>query len=133
MTRPRNAINFRTIRVRNFIFLQAWRSQHLRLILSRCQVSIDSKYNICLETLKFGIHTFNTWLTLTLDRLKLGTVKPVYYSHHWDSKKLAFVQSLRRSAQSLFAVYSYKIAISFGKLWLNLAVVDRWPLFRGGC
>ncbi len=33
---------------------------------------------------------------------------------------------------SLFTVYSYKISISFENLGLKLAVVDRWPLFRGG-
>ena len=33
---------------------------------------------------------------------------------------------------SLFTVCSYKIAISFVKLGLKLAIVDRWSLFRGG-
>jgi hypothetical protein len=33
---------------------------------------------------------------------------------------------------SLFTVCSYKTAISFVKLGLKMAVVDRWPLFRGG-
>jgi hypothetical protein len=37
-----------------------------------------------------------------------------------------------KANRSLFTVYFYKIAISFGKLGLKLAVVDRWPLFRGG-
>jgi hypothetical protein len=32
----------------------------------------------------------------------------------------------------LVAGYSYKIAISFGKLGIRLAIVYRWLLFRGG-
>jgi hypothetical protein len=56
------------------------------------------------------------------------TVKPVYNGHPWGSKKAAVVQSLRHR-WSLFTVYYYSI---LDNLELKLAVVDRWPLFRGG-
>ncbi len=56
------------------------------------------------------------------------TVKPVYAGHPWDLKKVAVVQRFRHR-WPLFTVYYYT---NFGKLGLKLAVVDRWPLFRGG-
>ncbi len=44
-----------------------------------------------------------------------NTVKPVYYNHPWDPKKLP---------QS-------KLVYKLFWLVLSYAVVDRWPLFRG--
>ncbi len=60
------------------------------------------------------------------------TVKPVYNCHPWDSKKVAVFLRLRQR-WSQFTIYSFKIAISFGKFGLKLAVADMWLLFRGGC
>ncbi len=59
--------------------------------------------------------------------LNICTVKPVYNGHPWDSKKAAVVQSLS-NRWSLFTVYYSSI---LDNLELKLAVVDRWPLFRG--
>jgi hypothetical protein len=56
----------------------------------------------------------NLFLTATLGTQKSGCCSKV------------------RTKWSLFTVCSYKIAISFVKLGLKVAVVDMWPLFRGG-
>jgi hypothetical protein len=56
------------------------------------------------------------------------TVKPVYNSHPWDPKVVAVVQGW-----PLFRVFSIKIPIKFDLAELRLAVVGRWPMFRGGC
>jgi hypothetical protein len=56
----------------------------------------------------------------------------MYNGHPVDSEKVAVVQMFMQR-WLLFSVYSFKIAISFGRLGLKLAIVDRWPLFRGGC
>jgi hypothetical protein len=50
-----------------------------------------------------------------------------YMGHHPQ-----FENRWIKAKWSLFTLYSFKIAISFGKLGLKLAVVDRLPLFRGG-
>jgi hypothetical protein len=55
------------------------------------------------------------------------TVKPVYNGHLWDPKKEAVVQSW-----PVFTGFSIKIGIKSSLAELRLAVVDRWPLFRGG-
>jgi hypothetical protein len=55
----------------------------------------------------------------------------VYNGYLWDSKKVAVVQSLWQR-WFLFAFYSHKPAISFGRLGLKLEVVDKWSLFRDG-
>jgi hypothetical protein len=57
----------------------------------------------------------------------VSTVKPVYNGHPWDPKKVAFVQSW-----PVFTGFSIKIGIKSSLAILRLAVVDRWPLFRGG-
>jgi hypothetical protein len=56
-----------------------------------------------------------------------STVKPVYNGHPWDPKKVAAVQSW-----PVFTGFSIKIGIKSSLAGLRLAVVDRWPLFRGG-
>ena len=56
-----------------------------------------------------------------------STVKPVYNGHPWDPKKAAVVQSW-----PVFTGFSIKIGIKSSLAGLRLAVVDIWPLFRGG-
>ena len=56
-----------------------------------------------------------------------STVKPVYNGHPWDPKKVAVVQSWL-----VFTGFSIKIGIKSSLAGLRLAVVDRWPLLRGG-
>ena len=55
----------------------------------------------------------------------LGTVKPVYNDHPWDLKNMAVMQRVvwKRSVVS---------RLQAGRYGLRLAIVDRWPLFRGG-
>ncbi len=57
----------------------------------------------------------------------LSTVKPVYNGHPWDPKKVAVVQSW-----PVLGGFSIKIVLKISLAGLGLAVVDRWPLFRGG-
>jgi hypothetical protein len=56
------------------------------------------------------------------------TVNPFYNGHPWDPKIVAVVHKWL-----LFRGFSIKIAIEFDLARLRLAVVGRWPLFRGGC
>jgi hypothetical protein len=53
------------------------------------------------------------------------TVKPVYNGHPWDLKNMAVMQRIvsKRSVVS---------RIQPGRYGFRLAVVDRWPIFRGG-
>jgi hypothetical protein len=55
------------------------------------------------------------------------TDKTVYNGHPWDPQKVAVVQSW-----PVFGGFSIKIGIKISLAGLRLAVVDRWPLFRGG-
>ncbi len=55
-----------------------------------------------------------------------STVKPVYNGHPWDPKKVAAVQTW-----PVCTGFSIKISIKSSLAGLRLAVVDRWPLFRG--
>ncbi len=57
----------------------------------------------------------------------MSTVKPVYYGHPWDPNKGAVVKRW-----SLCRGFSITIGIKISLAGLCLAVVDRWPLFRGG-
>ena len=56
-----------------------------------------------------------------------NTVKPVYNGHPWDPKKVAVVQSW-----SVLQGFSIKIGIKSSLAKIRLAVVDMWPLLRGG-
>jgi hypothetical protein len=56
-----------------------------------------------------------------------STVKPVYNGHPWDLKIVAVVHRW-----PLLRVFSIKVTIEFDLAGLRLAVIDRWPLFRGG-
>ena len=56
-----------------------------------------------------------------------STVIPVYNGHPWDPKIVAAVHRW-----ALFRGFSIKIDIEFYLAVVRLAVVDRWPLFRGG-
>jgi hypothetical protein len=56
------------------------------------------------------------------------SVKPVYNGHPWDPKKVAAVVQ----SWPVFTGFSIKIGIKSSLAGLRLAVVDRWPLFRGG-
>jgi hypothetical protein len=58
---------------------------------------------------------------------KVDTVKPVYNGHPWDPKKVAVIQSW-----PVVTGFSIKIGIKSSLAGLRLAVVDRWPLLRGG-
>jgi hypothetical protein len=58
----------------------------------------------------------------------LCIVKPEYNDHPWGLKKVAVV--LR---WMLFRGYFSKISIRYGWMGFWLVLVDRWPLFRGGC
>ena len=62
------------------------------------------------------------------NKLLMNTVKPVYNGHPWDPKILAVVDT----RWPLVRGFSIKIAIEFDLARLRLAVVGRWPLFRGG-
>jgi hypothetical protein len=57
----------------------------------------------------------------------LSTVKPVYNGHPWDPQKVAVVHRW-----PLCRDFSIEIGIRIILGGLTLAVVDRWPLFRGG-
>ncbi len=59
--------------------------------------------------------------------LNASTVKPEYNSHPWDPQKVAVVHRW-----SLCRGFSIKITVSIEILGITLAVLDRWPLFRGG-
>ncbi len=59
--------------------------------------------------------------------LQRSTVKPVYNDHPWDPQKVAVVHRLL-----LCRGFSNKSAINVRLAGLSLAVVNRWPLFRGG-
>jgi hypothetical protein len=56
---------------------------------------------------------------------KQATVKPVYNGHPWDLKNVAVMQRVDWKRP----VVGNRQA---GRYGLNLAVVDRWPLFGGG-
>ena len=57
-------------------------------------------------------------------RLRVSnTVKPVYNGQPWDLKTWPLCRGLYEKDQWLQA----------GRYGFRLAVVDRWPLFRGGC
>ena len=58
----------------------------------------------------------------------VNTAKPVYNGHPWDPKKVAVVHRW-----SLCRGFSIKIGIKISLARLSLAVVERWPLFTGGC
>jgi hypothetical protein len=57
----------------------------------------------------------------------LYIVKPFYNSHPWDPTKVAVVHRWL-----LYRGFSIKIDIKISLAGLSFAVVDRWPLFRGG-
>ena len=57
----------------------------------------------------------------------ISTVKPVYNGHPWNPKKVAVAQRW-----PVFGGFSIKFFIKISLARLCLAVVDRWPLFRGG-
>jgi hypothetical protein len=76
-------------------------------------LEVLSKYYVVLETFM---------------HLNLITVKPVYNGHPWDPKKAAVVQRW-----PVLEGFSIKIGIKINRAGLRLAIVDRWPLFRGGC
>jgi hypothetical protein len=91
----------------------------VRSALTKPGLSFCKKRN---KNLKNNPKRLNIFLILTAFQNKLNTVKPLYNGQPWNSKKW----------WSLFAPYSYKIASSFEKLGLNMAVADRWSFFRGG-
>jgi hypothetical protein len=51
-----------------------------------------------------------------------SAVKPVYNSHHLDTKKVAVLK-----IWLLLTVCNNKIAINFGELGIRLVVVGMWP------
>ncbi len=72
------------------------------------------------------ILSFLAFVGSVVATVKFTSLKPVNNGHPWDPKILAIVdrwQQLRG--------FSIKIAIAFDLVGLRLAVVGRWPLFRG--
>jgi hypothetical protein len=67
-------------------------------------------------------------LKVQIQSKEKSTVKPVYNGHSLDPKKVAVVH------RWLFCRgFSIKIGTKISLAGLSLAIVDRWPLFRGGC
>ncbi len=84
--------------------------------------STTSYPSACLRTQKHFIVSLKWFF------YDLSTVKRVYNRPPLGLKKVAIVEKWL-----LFRGWSLKSTINIKKLWIRLAVVDRWPLLGCGC
>ena len=83
------------------------------------KIYVNTKYQNC------KIFQFWNEVHLIVDT-DLNTVKPVYIGHLWDLKNVVIMY---RFVWKLSVVSK----LQTGRYGFWLAVVDRWPLFGGGC